>query len=38
MDIVAFTGHKSLIGPMGIGGLCVGEGWKSPTPGPAARG
>ncbi len=26
IDIVAFTGHKSLMGPTGIGGLCVGEG------------
>ena len=26
VDVVAFTGHKSLLGPMGIGGLCVGEG------------
>jgi cysteine desulfurase / selenocysteine lyase len=26
IDIVAFTGHKSLLGPMGIGGLCVGDG------------
>lgn len=26
IDVVAFTGHKSLLGPMGIGGLCVGEG------------
>jgi selenocysteine lyase/cysteine desulfurase len=26
VDIVAFTGHKSLLGPMGVGGLCVGEG------------
>ncbi|MBW2526457.1 MAG: aminotransferase class V-fold PLP-dependent enzyme [Deltaproteobacteria bacterium] len=25
VDVVAFTGHKSLLGPMGIGGLCVGE-------------
>ncbi len=25
IDIVAFTGHKSLLGPMGIGGLCIGE-------------
>jgi len=25
VDIVAFTGHKSLLGPMGIGGLCVGD-------------
>ncbi len=24
IDVVAFTGHKSLLGPMGIGGLCVG--------------
>jgi cysteine desulfurase / selenocysteine lyase len=26
LDVVAFTGHKSLLGPTGIGGLCVGEG------------
>ena len=26
VDIVAFTGHKSLLGPTGIGGLYVGEG------------
>jgi cysteine desulfurase/selenocysteine lyase len=25
-DIVAFTGHKSLLGPVGVGGLCIGEG------------
>ncbi len=32
IDIVAFTGHKSLLGPMGIGGLYVREGIKiSPT-------
>ncbi|HOE14989.1 MAG: aminotransferase class V-fold PLP-dependent enzyme [Candidatus Saccharicenans sp.] len=24
IDVVAFTGHKSLLGPTGIGGLCVG--------------
>lgn len=30
VDIVAFTGHKSLLGPMGIGGLCVGEGVEIP--------
>jgi cysteine desulfurase / selenocysteine lyase len=24
-EIVAFTGHKSLLGPTGIGGLCVGN-------------
>jgi len=26
VDVVAFTGHKSLLGPTGTGGLCVGEG------------
>jgi len=26
IDVVAFTGHKSLLGPTGTGGLCVGEG------------
>ncbi|MCR4396333.1 MAG: aminotransferase class V-fold PLP-dependent enzyme, partial [Candidatus Saccharicenans sp.] len=26
IDIVCFTGHKSLLGPTGIGGLCVAEG------------
>ncbi len=26
VDILAFTGHKSLLGPTGIGGLYVGEG------------
>ncbi|MDH4157546.1 MAG: aminotransferase class V-fold PLP-dependent enzyme, partial [candidate division Zixibacteria bacterium] len=26
IDVVAFTGHKSLMGPMGIGGLCVRDG------------
>ncbi|MBT8351995.1 MAG: aminotransferase class V-fold PLP-dependent enzyme, partial [Deltaproteobacteria bacterium] len=26
IDIVTFTGHKSLLGPTGIGGLCVREG------------
>jgi cysteine desulfurase family protein len=25
VDVLAFTGHKSLMGPMGIGGLCVRE-------------
>ncbi|MBC7363442.1 MAG: aminotransferase class V-fold PLP-dependent enzyme [Candidatus Aminicenantes bacterium] len=25
IDVVCFTGHKSLLGPTGIGGLCVGE-------------
>ena len=26
IDIIAFTGHKSLLGPTGIGGLYVGDG------------
>ena len=26
VDVVAFTGHKSLLGPTGTGGLCVREG------------
>lgn len=26
IDVIAFTGHKSLLGPMGTGGLCVREG------------
>jgi len=26
VDVVAFTGHKSLLGPTGTGGLCVGDG------------
>jgi selenocysteine lyase/cysteine desulfurase len=30
LDLVAFTGHKSLLGPMGIGGLCVAEGVEIP--------
>ncbi len=25
IDILAFTGHKGLLGPQGVGGLCVGE-------------
>ncbi|MBU0754183.1 MAG: aminotransferase class V-fold PLP-dependent enzyme, partial [Planctomycetes bacterium] len=25
IDVVAFTGHKCLMGPTGIGGLCVGD-------------
>lgn len=33
IDVLAFTGHKSLLGPQGTGGLCVAEGveiepWK----------
>ena len=30
LDIVAFTGHKSLLGPMGVGGLCVRPGVEIP--------
>lgn len=26
IDLLAFTGHKSLLGPTGVGGLCVGDG------------
>lgn len=26
VDVVAFTGHKYLLGPTGTGGLCVGDG------------
>ena len=26
IDVVCFTGHKSLLGPQGTGGLCVAEG------------
>jgi cysteine desulfurase/selenocysteine lyase len=26
LDVVVFTGHKSLLGPTGIGGLCVRDG------------
>ena len=26
VDVLCFTGHKSLMGPQGTGGLCVGEG------------
>ena len=26
LDVVCFTGHKSLMGPQGTGGLCVGAG------------
>jgi len=26
IDLLAFTGHKSLLGPPGVGGLCIGDG------------
>ena len=25
IDLLCFTGHKSLMGPQGTGGLCLGE-------------
>ena len=28
IDVLCFTGHKSLYGPQGIGGLCVREGFR----------
>jgi cysteine desulfurase family protein len=31
IDIVTFTGHKSLYGPQGTGGLCLGAGVTLPT-------
>lgn len=31
IDIVAFTGHKSLFGPQGTGGLCVADGIEIPS-------
>lgn len=31
IDIVCFTGHKSLYGPQGTGGLCLGEGVEIPA-------
>lgn len=31
IDIVTFTGHKSLYGPQGTGGLCLGEGIELPS-------
>lgn len=30
IDLVAFTGHKSLLGPTGVGGLCIGPGVEIP--------
>ena len=30
LDVVAFTGHKSLLGPMGVGGLYVADGVEIP--------
>jgi hypothetical protein len=29
IDLLAFTGHKGLLGPQGTGGLYVREGWRS---------
>lgn len=31
VDVVCFTGHKSLFGPQGTGGLCVAEGVTVPA-------
>ena len=25
IDVLCFTGHKALLGPQGIGGMCIGE-------------
>lgn len=30
IDVLTFTGHKSLLGPQGTGGLCVAEGVEIP--------
>lgn len=30
VDVLCFTGHKSLLGPQGTGGLCVAEGVEVP--------
>ncbi len=30
IDLLAFTGHKALLGPPGTGGLAIGEGWTRP--------
>ena len=28
IDVLCFTGHKSMLGPQGTGGICVKEGVK----------
>jgi len=38
IDLLAFTGHKSLCGPMGTGGLIVGEGFDARRLRPLKRG
>jgi len=38
IDLLAFTGHKSLYGPMGSGGLIVGERGNAPDLVPLKRG
>ena len=38
IDLLAFTGHKSLYGPMGTGGLIVGERVKAKQMAPLKRG
>lgn len=38
IDLLAFTGHKSLLGPMGTGGLAIGEGFDEARLEPLIRG
>jgi len=38
IDLLAFTGHKSLLGPMGTGGLVLGEGFDHARLEPLVRG
>jgi cysteine desulfurase family protein len=38
VDLLAFTGHKSLLGPMGSGGLILGEGFDHSWLEPLVRG
>ena len=33
IDVLCFTGHKSLLGPQGTGGICVREGVEAPGSG-----
>jgi cysteine desulfurase/selenocysteine lyase len=38
IDLLAFTGHKSLFGPQGTGGLCIGERVSAEEIDPVKRG
>jgi cysteine desulfurase family protein len=38
IDLLAFTGHKSLFGPQGTGGLCIGERVSAEEMDPVKRG